>query len=151
MGVGMNYELISYDGIDHINIYSKGKTKLGRLLSNFASTPVDTVDGTFNSIEGYWYWLGCGARELRQLTGWEAKKFGRLMNAADYNDDPQFKLKIAVALLTKLIQNKELFEMFKGNELPFKHYYVYGDKVVIEPKEGKWILEVWELANSLCR
>jgi len=27
------------DGITHINIYSKGKTDLGRMLSNFAKLP----------------------------------------------------------------------------------------------------------------
>lgn len=33
------------DGITHINIYSKGKTDLGRMLSNFAKFPIETVDG----------------------------------------------------------------------------------------------------------
>ena len=46
------------DGITHINVYSKGKTTLGRWLTNFAHTPIDTIDGHFESIEGYWYWLG---------------------------------------------------------------------------------------------
>lgn len=40
------------DGIDHINIYSKGKTTLGRMLSNFACTPfTHPEDGKFASIE----------------------------------------------------------------------------------------------------
>jgi len=41
------------DGVTHINIYSKGKTSLDRALSNFAHTPIETVDGKFASIEGY--------------------------------------------------------------------------------------------------
>lgn len=28
------------DGITHINVYSKGATELGRLLTNFAHTPL---------------------------------------------------------------------------------------------------------------
>lgn len=47
------------DGVDHINIYSKGKTSLGRFLSNFAQADIETEDGNFASIEGYWYWLIC--------------------------------------------------------------------------------------------
>jgi len=45
------------DGIDHINLYSRGHTELGQYLSNFAYTPIQTEDGRFNSIEAYWYWL----------------------------------------------------------------------------------------------
>jgi hypothetical protein len=42
------------DGITHINIYSKGKTELGRWLSNFTYHPIETEDGKFDSVEGYW-------------------------------------------------------------------------------------------------
>ena len=41
------------DGVDHINIYSKGLTELGRFLSNFEHILITTEDGDFNSIEGY--------------------------------------------------------------------------------------------------
>jgi len=55
------------DGLSHINIYSKGMTELGRLLSNFANTPVNTPqDGKFTSIEGYWYWL-LGKNDNREV------------------------------------------------------------------------------------
>lgn len=49
------------DGVDHINIYSKGKTWLGRELSNFAPLPqsieVPIMSLTFNchTVEGIWY------------------------------------------------------------------------------------------------
>jgi len=45
------------DGIDHINVYSKAKTDLGKFLSNFTYAKIKTQDGIFSSIEGYWYWL----------------------------------------------------------------------------------------------
>ena len=39
------------DGIEHINIYSKGKTELGRLLTNFAQTPfIHPEYGRFESV-----------------------------------------------------------------------------------------------------
>lgn len=47
------------DGVTHINIYSKGKTQLGRVASNFAYFPFEIPnDGRFSSVEGYWHWLG---------------------------------------------------------------------------------------------
>ena len=49
------------DGIDHINTYSKGKTELGKLLTNFAHTPfVHPKYGEFQSVEGFWYFKKTG-------------------------------------------------------------------------------------------
>lgn len=59
------YESVN-DGVDHINIYSKGKTTLGRCLSNFANLGVDFAlgdleefadYGKFATLEGLWYYL----------------------------------------------------------------------------------------------
>jgi hypothetical protein len=48
----------SEDGVTHINVYSRGNTELGRLLSNFAHTPFSHPEfGEFASVEGFWYWL----------------------------------------------------------------------------------------------
>jgi hypothetical protein len=58
------------DGIDHINIYSRGKTEVGRQLSNFAHTPFTHKDyGYFNSVEGLWYYLitGCKHENLSKM------------------------------------------------------------------------------------
>lgn len=46
------------EGVTHINIYSKAKTELGLLSTNFARTPIDHPEfGHFESLEGLWYWL----------------------------------------------------------------------------------------------
>lgn len=47
------------DGVNHINIYSNGKTEAGRKASNFYDDgiPFDTPDGKFLSLEGYYHWL----------------------------------------------------------------------------------------------
>ncbi len=143
------------DGITHINIYSQGKTQLGRSLSNFADTPIETIDGYFQSIEGYWYWLNVrpdwpGRDRLRFECGASAKILGRSLEANDWNDTAVFKLKIYSAMLTKLIQHDNILEEFKKNKLPFRHYYVFKSKVV-EPKEGKWIIDMWTfLQDQLC-
>jgi hypothetical protein len=42
------------DGVDHINVYSKGKTELGRMLSNFYPSPftLREMEQTFGVILG---------------------------------------------------------------------------------------------------
>jgi hypothetical protein len=66
------------DGIDHINIYSKGKTELGRWLSNFSECAIKhPFDGYFNSVEAYWYYDITGNEDLRLTSGFEAKQLGR--------------------------------------------------------------------------
>jgi len=134
------------DGKTHLNIYSKGKTELGRFLSNFAYCPIETIDGPFASIEGYWYWLSCRDERLRIAYGFAAKYTGRQLGGNDWMDDEDFKMRICAAIAAKLetptakdllTKNKELLK------LPFVHYYSYGNKVVT-PKDGKWIIDFIE-------
>jgi hypothetical protein len=141
----------SEDGVTHINIYSKGRTELGRLLSNFAHTPTDTVDGRFESLEGYWYWLligdGTEREELKKLHGFAAKKRGKELAKRDYTyeygEQIKFKEKFEAALFRKIEQHGELNRLFYESTLPFKHYYVYPNKIV-EPYESQWILDYLE-------
>lgn len=124
------------DGITHINIYSKGKTVLGRQLSNFTYFPFECEDGKFASIEGYWYWLRTGNDELRDKAGFEAKKTGEA--AETFHMCPSsdgFKDKICKAITIKLDRYKKAI---LATNLPFEHYYVYGNKVV--DAGYKWIL-----------
>ena len=145
----------SQDGVDHLNVYSKAKTKLGRFLSNFYYTPFECADGKFASIEGYWYWLNVPEStprrdELRTKHGWEAKKLGRDLRGADWNTSDDFKNKIKDAIRIKLEINPIPAELLKNCHLPLKHYYVYGDKVV-EDHKSDWIieyLETFKLANK---
>lgn len=129
------------DGVTHVNIYSKGVTRLGRLLSNFAYSPfLHPEDGEFESVEGYWYWLSSKDEELRKKHGWEAKSYGRFVGGKDWLDGDEFKRKIKLAIKSKIEQNQELHDLIERNTLPFKHYYIYNNKT-IEPKEGKWLID----------
>ena len=131
------------DGKTHINVYSQGKTVLGRFLSNFTHIQIDTVDGRFQSIEGYWYWLGCSHQykeRLRLLYGYQAKKTGRELRAADWNETPEFKKKICDAITIKLNSNLNMLAALRANTLPLTHYYVFNGKVVT-PTSGGWIID----------
>lgn len=159
-GLRPNPEL---DGIDHINVYSNGKTPLGKALSNLANIPCECgADGAFQSVEGYWYWLGVpegtpGRDRLRDLHGVEAKNVGRELGGQDWNTDPAFKRKIVAAIEAKLdapLKDKArevlggsstLREALKNSELPLRHYYLMGpDKKMVEEKRAEWVIEAIE-------
>lgn len=126
------------DGVHHINIYSKGKTEIGRWLSNFSYCPIDTENGNFNSIEGYWYWLTTLNDRLRQLHGFSAKKLGKGSEKIVKVSDKVFKSKICKALDLKLKTNPKW--VAEQCNLSLKHYYEYGGKR-IEKQEYNWITE----------
>lgn len=133
------------DGITHVNIYSQGKTQLGRMLSNFDRFEIETEDGTFNSVEGYWYWLSiedCKEKEvLRNLYGYNAKKIGNdLKNRFNKRMDEDFENKILNAIWYKVRRNRYLFTEDIKN-LPFEHYYNFGGKIVNVKKKYLWMIE----------
>jgi hypothetical protein len=137
--------LLQNDGVDHINIFSRGRTQLGRWLSNFAKTPfVHPFYGQFTSIEGFWYYMRSEVRDdkLRYLWGFEAKKYGRELPAKWYDE---FKDDILGAIYQKIIQNRELLELLVTSELPFSHYYTFqaagASLVLINARESEWIIE----------
>jgi hypothetical protein len=136
----------SKDGISHVNIYSGGKTTLGISLSNFAVAPIETDDGHFESIEGYWYWLGTDIplrEDLRGMSGKEAKLFGRSLKEKSAVEDLNFEQKIKAAILTKLVTYPEILWGLVDLKLPLAHYYNYGGRT-IEPKGCGWLTEYLE-------
>lgn len=125
------------DGETHINIYSKGITEVGRWLSNFTYSPIETEDGLFTSVEGYWYWLSTHNEELRTQYGFSAKKIGKESTKIIELEDKDFKEKIKKALDAKL--RKRALWIAKEVNLPLQHYYSYGGKI-IQKEEHNWIV-----------
>lgn len=133
------------DGITHINIYSQGKTALGRMLTNFARFHIVTPDGEFESVEGYWHWLGiedCPEKEkLKTLYGYSAKKYGTELKKIKKNRiDEDFERKILNAIWYKVRRNAHLFTP-ENNSLPFEHYYLFGTKVHDVKDKYIWMIE----------
>ncbi len=132
------------DGVDHINIHSMGKTDLGRLLSHFAHTPFKhPYFASFYSMEGFWYWARSGgAEQMRYLSGRRAKKAGQALPLVYYND---FRQDIIAANYQKIIQHPEISSLMIASELPFDHYYTFGDHgLVVAPKEAHWLIQGFE-------
>lgn len=137
------------DGIDHINVYSKGKTQLGRGLSNFAYTPFRIPFlGSFNSVEGFWYWVLTNAESTRYTYGFTAKKLGKEILDLQFHGKEEVcpnqvsPRLLKIAYRAKLRCNPSIKQDLEWNTLPLAHYYVYGGKVV-EPKEFRWTVELW--------
>lgn len=126
------------DGETHINIYSRGATEIGRWLSNFSYSPIETEDGNFNSVEGYWYWIQTHNDSLRSLHGFSAKKIGKESEIIVTISQEEFKKKIRKAIDLKL-KTKPQWVAREVN-LPLEHYYDYGGKIVYK-EEHNWIVE----------
>lgn len=137
------------DGVDHINVYSHGRTALGRKLTNFANTPFKHPQyGWFSSVEGLWYFIKSGMKHdnLRRLYGASAKAQG-IQFAVVPMDEDEFRKIIREAIHAKVMQNPDLYKEFIESELPFVHYYVYGSKVIPKDKHH-WQMEYLEQLRS---
>lgn len=138
--------LVANDGVEFFNIYSGGKSRLGRLASHFANLPIEHPRfGYFKSLEGLYYWLIAEVKDdrLRKLDGWEAKKYGREL--------PAVHVENLVALMDeanrlKVEQHPEFRELLHTSTLPFKHFYYYGKrpgKYVVYESEGDWLCDIY--------
>lgn len=128
------------DGITHINVYSNGKTKLGRLLSNFADTPFRIPFwGEFRSVEGFWYWVMTGDERLRYTVGFEAKQLGK--DLTRIRNHPTLR-ELRIAYRAKLLYNPKILKLLRENKLPLVHYYVY-DGMPVPAKQWEWTAELW--------
>ena len=157
------------DGIDHINIYSKGRTSIGRFLSNFAQADIETDDGDFASIEGYWYWLllpmelnSCSSdiseddissflekkKILHSVFGYDAKnigkrlldRYGRRLTDEQVDNDIDFKSKIKNAIKFKINNHPKYKKELLESTLPFNHYYIFYGKIK-EPTSHRWVID----------
>lgn len=131
------------DGITHINIYSKGNTLLGRFLSNFHRSEINTPLGKFQSIEGLIYYMGSFDEKLRTLSGHQAKDAGKLLDRQIRLPEDIFKRIIKESMWRKLTSDGQMVGMLKSSTLPLTHYYVYGNKV-INVEGWDWQIQEWE-------
>lgn len=135
-----------FDGVTHINVYSKGITELGRMLSNFYNSPFVMEEyGLFESVEGFWYWWFKGRDEsLRSMSGLVAKKYGQSIKKNYVVKEPD-KQVIREAIFCKILQNKEITKMLCESSLPLEHYYWYtgtdGSISVLDNPQHYWQIE----------
>ncbi len=148
---------VKKDGISYINMYSKANTAFGRMLSNFYPCTIHTEDGTFRSVEAYWYYLSLPASvnrdSIRRLYGYQAKKKGRELRAeageANLLFDDRFEEKILSAIRQKVQANASLFKKEYRN-LPIIHYYVFDGKQFDVTDDFPWLINgITEIVKSI--
>ena len=136
------------DGVDHVNIYSKGATDLGRWLSNWTEFELqDSELGSFRSIEGLIFWLGSHDDKLRKMSGYEALKYGKSVDKKIRLPKEEFRQIIVRAMWTKVTSNKKMFYELLKSDLPFVHYYNYSGKKISVPA-WDWQVDEWEAIRS---
>lgn len=135
----------SDDGTTHCNIWTKGRTSLGRKLSNLSRYGFLHEDhGWFECLEGYWYWLatGCRHEQFKQMHGFDAKSVGSKMERVEM---PDFQERFKEGMRLRLEQNADIRNELLNSTLPFEHYYVYGDNVVRDVKaRHQWQLDFYD-------
>lgn len=145
------------DGETHINIYSKGKTELGKLLTNLANTPFDYDGQHFGSVEALWYWLLSDKKRMDfiPLNGFEAKKMSKTLSQEERVEiDDAFRSEICEGFRCKLRCNKNIVKMLFESELPFTHYYYYGkdgNYKIMDLPQHKWQCDEYEKLRSIIK
>jgi hypothetical protein len=147
----------SDDGLTHINVYGKAKTRLGAMLSNFAKTPFDLRIGgevhRFESVEGWWYWRYVRDDELKVLYGYRAKELGRRLRDEPgqelFATEPPTREELRDVYLAKVMCNPDLRKRLVESTLPFDHYYVYGGKR--RDTDWQWTGTLWNEVREIIR
>jgi hypothetical protein len=131
------------DGVNHINIFSRGKTELGVFASNFPRYPFKHPQyGMFDSMEGFWHWASTGKQHdvFRKLSGLEAKNMAKQFIRVE---NPDFHEEIKFAIECKF-NAYPLFKMkLTMNKLPLLHYFVFkgkdnGSDIVVDQPKFMW-------------
>jgi predicted NAD-dependent protein-ADP-ribosyltransferase YbiA (DUF1768 family) len=144
------------DGVDHVNVYSRGRTAAGRLLSNFARTPFVLHGVRFESVEGFYHSMLVEDEALRleiaALWGREAKAWGKKSGkrpgasvrlwdgrVAPFHGE-EFMEEFERAVRAKCEQNEEVRQaLLSTGTLPLTHYYVmFGRPVHPRGETGRF-------------
>jgi hypothetical protein len=136
------------DGKTHINVYSRGKTELGKFLNNLEKTPFEIPGvGTFSSLIGYWHWVSTGKQHdvFKTLYGVKTNSV-----AKDYPrvDIIGFEEEIKIGFMAKLDAYPEFKKQLANLSLPLCSYYVNnqedGDYTVTPQPQLYWQLNFME-------
>lgn len=155
------------DGVTHINIFSKSKCELGRMMSNFYPSVVVYNGIEFANIECYWHWLKYDVSYIREyispsiadkidaircMDGINAKKYSRqlshlykhlMVQRSDFHD------LIKTMIIQKVYHNRELLIGLSNTKLPFTHYYEYNG-IVTHDSGSQFLCDIYdEIRTSL--
>lgn len=150
----INIDTLVKDGVDHINAYSRGKTTLGKFLSNFYPVEI-IIDGKkFASVEGWWYWQSLNRQNITnidhmcKLAKQPAKLTGKDFHIVRKLEvlSPEIE-KLKEVYFLKINSNEAMKKLLAECTLPITHYYDYAGKRV---QHYAWTGELWnEIRDEL--
>lgn len=130
------------DGGDHINIWERAQTNIGKFLAHGSHTPFHhPIFGLFNNIECFWHYIRSEERDdrIRVMNNLSAKKFSENFKLVKI---PNFYAVIMEANWFKIKEYPEMGDLLKESTLPLEMYYVYKDSgVPIRPMFAAWALQ----------
>lgn len=128
------------DGIDHINVYTKGNTVLGRALSHMSEYDlIHPIHGNFASLEAFYYYVAyfldgtdVPYGSIRDLDGYaakaKAKEWKHKLNDDQIYGTMEFRQLFLEGHKARLDRHPALKTALQDSKLPLTHYYYYGDK-----------------------
>lgn len=131
------------DGVSHVNVFTRGRMKLGRDLSNFQECNIEhPYFGRFRTLEGLWHYLKTGRSEelFRVMNGHDSRKKGKDMESFHY---PLFTKMFKLGMVEKLAKNPQLQQELIKNTLPLVHYYNFRGTIHVPPRH-EWQIEFWQ-------
>jgi len=136
------------DGIGHINVSVKGKTKIGRILSNPAKTPFILHDHQFQSVEGFLQSQLSYNHDVREKIskgyGLKARRYSKEVKIKDGDPIMAWNKKVIIykskdwddevkkAVNAKIEQSEWAKNaLISTGNLPLVHYHVKSGNVII--------------------
>lgn len=132
------------DGLTHVRISPKGRTKLGRALSNLSLLGFEhPIYGPVASMESWWVYCRGGKRDadILDFTPKQADRHLKRQARVRYKG---FRHDILEGLSLKLTQNTDLQERLRDNLLPLIRYtHINGEAELI--REPVWFMRALTL------
>lgn len=147
------------DGISFINVYSKGRTNLGKQLTNMFPYSFMYDGIQFNSVEQAWHYYKFVnidtnvANHILTLTNpFECLKYARANKTeavVEYVKTSSFQSKMKDVINTRISSDNTLKTLLRNSWLPFEHFYTYGkegSKQVVHDQRNKyeWLLDIFD-------
>lgn len=142
---------VDQDGISHINIYSRGKTKLGKQLTNMYHFKFIYDNVEFISVEQAWHFYKfCKYPELANKilkldSSFKCLDFAKANKQNDIDTQSvMFKELMKDVIRTRLECDEPLMNLLRNSWLPFEHYYAYSSKIHDQRHKYEWLINIFE-------
>ena len=142
-----------FEGISHINMYSRSTRSLGKILSNFYEhTCLFELDGVRyygRSIECVWQFLNKGDKEFLVMSSEFAKLRSSKVAHNHMCSPEQFKQIIQKLMLDKIQEVPGILKELKELQIPVLHYYSTPGRDFIYKDECPGLLMLNEIIENI--